>query len=140
MAVRRTGRQQTPSRSRPDPNAVARQNEAVSVEDTGAVDIEAAGQAHDLGPWIETPSSSRVSRFRFDHLQRELQVQWTNGKNAGCIYRNVDYEGYRAFARVVSKGKHVNSTLNGHEFDYMSGEENLPSNEKRKGLGSRLRT
>lgn len=99
-----------------------------------------AGGAHDLGPWIETPSSSRVSRFRFDHLQRALQVQWRNGKNDGCIYHNMDYEGYRSFARVASKGKHVNSTLNNYEFDYMTTEHMLPSNEQRKGIGSRLRT
>jgi hypothetical protein len=122
----------------PDPGAAQRQPQAITAE--GGVDIESAGEAHDLGPWIETPSSTRVSRFRFDHLQRELQVQWTNGRNAGCVYHNVDYEGYRAFARVVSKGQHINSVLNGHGFDYMTGEENLPSNEKRKGIGSRLRT
>ena len=98
------------------------------------------GVAHDLGPWIETPQSSRVSRFRFDHLQRQLQVQWTNGKGPGHIYENVDYEGYRSFARVVSKGRHVNSTLNGKVYWKMKGEEDLPSNEKRQGIGSRLRT
>jgi len=99
-----------------------------------------AGGAHDLGPWIETPSSTRVSRFRYDHLQRELQVQWTNNKNAGCIYHNVDYEGYRSFARVASKGRHINSTLNHFDFSYMRGEEDYPSNEKRRGIGSRVRT
>lgn len=99
-----------------------------------------AGGAHDLGPWIETPSSSRVSRFRYDHLQRALQVQWRNNKNNGYIYFNVDYEGYRAFARVASKGKHINSTLNNYVYDRMTGEEDFPSNEKRKGIGSRLRT
>ena len=98
------------------------------------------GVAHDLGPWIETPQSSRVSRFRFDHLQRQLQVQWTNGIGPGHIYENVDYEGYRSFARVVSKGRHVNSTLNGKVYRAMKGEEDLPSNEKRQGIGSRLRT
>jgi hypothetical protein len=98
------------------------------------------GVAHDLGPWIETPRSTRVSRFRFDHLQRQLQVQWTNGRGPGHIYENVDYEGYRAFARVASKGKHVNSTLNGKVYRKMEGEEEFPSNEKRKGIGSRLRT
>jgi hypothetical protein len=98
------------------------------------------GVQHDLGPWIETPRSTRVSRFRFDHLQRQLQVQWTNGKGPGHIYENVDYEGYRAFARVASKGKHVNSSLNGKVYRKMEGEEDFPSNEKRKGIGSRLRT
>lgn len=99
-----------------------------------------AGGSHDLGPWIETPSSTRVSRFRYDHLQRSLQVQWRNNKNKGCMYFNVDYEGYRSFARVASKGKHVNSTLNNYVFEYMQGEEDYPSNENRRGIGSRLRT
>jgi hypothetical protein len=99
-----------------------------------------AGGAHDLGPWIETPSSTRVSRFRYDHLQRQLQVQWTNNKNHGYIYENVDYEGYRAFGRVASKGRHVNSTLNNYSYRPMMGEEELPSNEKRRGINSRVRT
>lgn len=99
------------------------------------------GVQHDLGPWIETPRSTRVSAFRFDHLQRQLQVKWTNGKNLGYLYENVDYEGYRAFARVVSKGKHVNSALNNHTYRQMTPDEaDAPSNEKRKGIGSRLRT
>jgi hypothetical protein len=125
-------------------NAVAQNPQAqAGAQALSAEEIYAgveAGGAHDLGPWIETPSSTRVSRFRYDHLQRELQVQWTNNKNKGCVYRNVDYEGYRSFARVASKGKHVNSTLNGLSFDYMQGEEDFPSNEKRRGIGSRLRT
>jgi KTSC domain len=100
-----------------------------------------AGGAHDLGPWIETPSSSRVSRFRYDHLQRQLQVQWRNNKNAGYLYENVDYEGYRSFARVVSKGRHINSTLNNYVYRPMGPSEyDAPSNEKRRGLGSRVRT
>lgn len=111
---------------------------ALSAEEVFAgVDVSGA---HDLGPWIETPSSTRVSRFRFDHLQRELQVQWRNNKNVGYVYHNVDYEGYRAFARVASKGKHINSTLNNYVFEVMEGQQELPSNEKRRGIGSRLRT
>ena len=102
---------------------------------------EEAGSAHDLGPWIETPSSSRVEKFRFDHLQRQIQVTWRNGKGPGHIYENVDYEGYRSFARVASKGKHINSTLNNKVFRQIEPSElEAPSNEKRKGIGSRLRT
>jgi len=113
--------------------------QALSAEEINA-GVEAGGQ-HDLGPWIETPNSTRVARFRFDHLQRALQVQWTNGIGHGCVYSGVDYEGYRAFARVASKGKYVNSTLNGKEFEYMDETEaEVPSNEKRKGIGSKLRT
>jgi hypothetical protein len=124
----------------PDPGNAARQEHIQALTPEEAYAGVEAGQAHDLGPWIEVPSSSRVSRFRFDHLQRQLQVQWRNGKGPGHIYENVDYEGYRSFARVVSKGKYINSTLNNHVFEKMTGQENLPSNEKRRGLGSRLRT
>jgi|SRR5580765_2747136 len=98
------------------------------------------GAQHDLGPWIETPSSSRVKAFRFDHLQRQLQVTWRNGKGPGYVYYGVDYEAYRSFARVASKGRHVNSTLNNYVYAPMQGEELAPSNEKRRGIGSRLRT
>ena len=119
-------------------NAVRERAQALSPEEAYA-GVE-AGQAHDLGPWIETPSSSRVSRFRFDHLQRQLQVQWRNNKGHGYIYDGVDYEGYRSFARVVSKGKYINSTLNGLTKWPMELEHELPSNEKRRGLGSRLRS
>lgn len=113
--------------------------QALSAEEVYAgVDV---GGAHDLGPWIETPSSSRVSRFRYDHLQRALQVQWRNNKNDGYLYQNVDYEGYRSFARVASKGKHINSTLNNYEYRPMEVHEyDAPSNENRRGIGSRLRT
>ena len=100
-----------------------------------------AGVSHDLGPWVETPASSRVSRFRFDHLQRQLQVQWRNNKGDGYLYENIDYEGYRSFARVVSKGKHINAVLNGHTYRPMTPSEyDAPSNEGRRGIGSRLRT
>jgi hypothetical protein len=112
---------------------------ALSAEEIFAgVDV---GGAHDLGPWIETPSSSRVSRFRYDHLQRSLQVQWTNNKGHGYVYENVDYEGYRSFARVASKGKHINSTLDNYTYRPMDPfEYDAPSNDKRRGVGSRLRT
>ena len=122
------------------PSTAQQHSTPSAIEAASGVDPEAAGEAHDLGPWIETPSSSRVSRFRFDHLQRQLQVQWRNGIGPGYIYENMDYEGYRAFARVASKGKHINAVLNGHAYDEMTGQELLPSNEKRKGIGSRLRT
>ena len=96
---------------------------------------------HDLGPWIETPSSSRVSQFRYDHMNRALQVQWRNNKNHGYIYMDVDYDGYRSFGRVVSKGRHINSTLNNYPYRLMTPEEvQAPSNEDRRGISSRIRT
>ena len=47
----------------------------------------------DLSPWLETPSSSRVARMRYDHGNRATQVQWTNGKNRGYVYGDFTYEG-----------------------------------------------
>lgn len=109
--------------------------------DPSGPDAATVGTPHDLGPWIETPSSSRVSRFRFDHLQRQLQVDWRNNKSPVYIYEDVDYEGYRAFARVASKGKHINAVLNGYAYHPVRNDEDmLPSNEKRRGVSSRLRT
>jgi KTSC domain len=95
---------------------------------------------HDLGPWTETPSSSRVSRYRYDYLNRALQVQWRNNKNHGYIYLDMPYEGYRAFARAASKGRHVNSTLNLYEYRLMSVDEvDAPSNDDRTGPMARAR-
>ena len=86
---------------------------------------------HDLGPWMETPNSTRVSRLRYDYADRAIQVQWRNGKNQGYVYRDIDYETFRSFARIVSKGRYINSTLNGFDYGLMKGEENLPSNPAR---------
>jgi hypothetical protein len=94
----------------------------------------------DLTPWVETPASSRVSQFRYDFANRALQVKWTNNKNHGYIYRDVDYEGYRSFARVVSKGQHINRVLNGYDYDLMDeDEEQAPSNAARRAITSRVR-
>ena len=82
-----------------------------------------------------------MSRFRYDHLNRALQVKWTNNKNHGYIYLDVDYDGYRTFGRVVSKGKHINYPLNERPYRLMTeDEEQAPSNENRRGISSRLRT
>jgi hypothetical protein len=87
---------------------------------------------HDCGPWMETPASSRVSRFRYDYQNTALQVQWRNNKNPGYVYLAVPYEGYRRFARISSKGKFINSDLNGYDFRGITPEElDAPSNEKR---------
>src|SRR6478672_10593456 len=93
----------------------------------------------DLSPWVESPASSRVSRFRYDHANNAVQVQWTNQKNHGYIYDGLDYENYRLFARAVSKGKKVNSFLNGYAYRMMTDTEvNAPSNQNRRGLQSRV--
>ena len=94
---------------------------------------------HDLGPWAETPASTRVSRYRYDHLNRAIQVQWRNNKNHGYIYLEVPYEGMRSFARAASKGRHINASLNNYEYRLMSPEElDAPSNDSR-GLTSRVK-
>jgi hypothetical protein len=89
----------------------------------------------DLGPWAETPASTRVSRYRYDYTNRAVQVQWRNNKNHGYVYEGVPYEDYRSFARVVSKGKYVNSTLNGFAYRTMTVDEvSAPSNEQRRSV------
>jgi hypothetical protein len=94
---------------------------------------------HDLSPWAETPQSTRVSRYRYDHLNKALQVQWRNNKNRGYIYLEVPYETYRNFARVVSKGRRINTDLNDYDYRVMTVDEvDAPSNISR-GLTSRTR-
>ena len=95
---------------------------------------------HDLGPWVESPNSTRVRAYRYDYATRELQVTWRNNKNHGYVYRGVPYEGYRSFARAASKGKYVNNALNGYPYDLMEPDEvDALSNNERKALRSRVR-
>lgn len=90
----------------------------------------------DLGPWVETPNSSRVSRYRYDYENRALQLQWSNNKNHGYVYRDVEYEDFRGFVRAMSKGQRVNSHLNQFDYDLMSPDEvDAPSNVERFGRG-----
>lgn len=111
----------------------------------------------DYGPWIETPTSSRVSRYRYDYANRGIQVMWKNGKMAGSgpssptavagtyyggdVGAEIDYETFRLFARRVSKGKSINNMLNGMGYRGMSVDEvdkkTAPSNERRKFMGGR---
>ena len=95
---------------------------------------------HDIGPWAETPASTRVKRYRYDYAQRQIQVQWRNEKNDGYIYEEVDYEAFRSFARAVSKGKQINRSLNSFTYGVMKNAEyDLPSNPKRSAIYSRVR-
>jgi hypothetical protein len=94
----------------------------------------------DLGPWVETPNSSRVSRYRYDYHNRAIQVQWTNQSNHGYVYRDVEYEDFRSFVRAMSKGKRINSHLNGYQYELMTPDEvDAPSNMMRYGPTSRAR-
>ena len=95
---------------------------------------------HDLTPWAETPSSTRVEAYRYDFMNRALQVTWRNGKNLGYIYLDVPYEGYRSFARAASKGKQINRALNSFEYRLMTPEERqAPSNDERTIVTHRTR-
>lgn len=93
---------------------------------------------HDLGPWIESPQSSRVSSYRYDYLNRALQVCWTNNANHGYVYLDMPTEEYRSFARAASKGRRVNSHLNGYDYRLMTPDEvEAPSNDARRAVASR---
>ena len=100
----------------------------------------------DFGPWIETPNSTRVSKYRYDYLNDSMQVMWANNKRAqsgpssptavpGTVYGEsangtpISYDMFRGFARAVSKGKSVNTMLNGWGYRGMSVDErDAPSN------------
>lgn len=97
---------------------------------------------HDLGPWIETPASSRVSAFRYDFANDSLQVTWTNSRRP-YVYFDISYEKYRSMVRAVSKGKFIPSLGSNYqplELSDHSGAEDLPSNDRRRAPASRART
>jgi len=97
-------------------------------------------EQHDLGPWTHAPASTRVDAYRYDYQNQALQVTWRNGKNHGYVYLQVPYEGYRSFARAASKGRYVNSSLNGFDYRLMTPDEvQADSNAERGPLGSRVR-
>jgi len=105
-----------------------------------AEDVSEDADVHDLGPWAETPASTRVKRYRYDYAQRQIQVQWRNNKNQGYIYEDVPYEAFRNFARAVSKGKAINRSLNSFSYGVMQGQEyEIESNAKRTAIYSRVR-
>jgi hypothetical protein len=95
-------------------------------------------EAHDLGPWVETPRSTRVSAFRYDYLNNALQIIWRNGGPA-YIFLEVPYERYRSMARAASKGRFVNTGL-GPPYRHMTPDElQAASNSQRQQLTSRVR-
>jgi KTSC domain len=95
---------------------------------------------HDLGPWTQAPRSTRVQAYRYDYLNRALQVTWRNNKNHGYVYEDVPYESYRSFARAASKGRYVNNALNGFAYRLMDPDEvQADSNSERNPLKSRTR-
>lgn len=100
---------------------------------------ESDDPVHDLGPWIESPQSSRVSRYRYDYGTKELQVAWRNGiGHVVTTYGAADSDTYRRFARAVSKGKMVNRVLNGLPYTPATPDQiAAPSNPNRKEVQSR---
>ena len=102
---------------------------------------------HDCGPWIEAPRSTRLTRYRYDYAQGELQVTWKNGRGHVHTTYKVgggvgDPEGsaiYRKFAMAASKGKFVNNPLNNVANYWPSTPEelNAPSNPNRKAVKHR---
>jgi hypothetical protein len=96
-------------------------------------------EAHDLGPWVETPKSTRVAAFRYDYHNSAVQVTWRNG-GPSYIYLEVPYEGFRSFVRAASKGKHINAALDNFGYRRMTPEEeHAPSNAERRAPMSRAR-
>jgi hypothetical protein len=143
MAAKDSGVTSSPTVKAPTTKGTKPKPKAAEAGRTRVADRDTEGPAmaarFDLGPWAETPSSSRVSRYRYDYSNRAVQVQWRNNYNHGYIYQDVPYEDYRSFARVVSKGRYVNSTLNGYPYRVMTVDEvSAPSNEHRN-LVSRAR-
>lgn len=115
---------------------------------------------HDCGPWVEAPNSSRLTRYRYDYGMGELQVEWRNRR--GDVYttyklaqgtwkaedtsnpdpsRKVahsDSTTYRKFALAVSKGRYVNTTLDGFQYWKSTPDElGAPSNPNRRAVATR---
>lgn len=108
---------------------------------------------HDLGPWIEAPSSTRVRDYRYDYATGELQVRWVNRPpTQGYIYQvgggtvqtrsGTDVAGrlmYQRFARASSKGRYINDMLNGTPYRAAEPDEiQAPSNPDRRAIRSRV--
>jgi hypothetical protein len=110
---------------------------AQPAEDDPEDNDDSAGESlrTDLGPWAETPNSTRVSAYRYDYMKNETQVTWRNNGNAGYAYSGMSYEDFRRFARVASKGKYINSTLNGFGYRRLTPDEvQAPSNRDRRAV------
>lgn len=96
---------------------------------------------HDLGPWVEAPSSSRITDYRYDYATGELQVRWRNRPpTEGYLYSVGSPQILQNFARAASKGKMINRVLDGFGYRPMTPEEvQAPANPQRSALTSRVR-
>lgn len=92
----------------------------------------------DLGPWAEAPQSTRVETYRYDYMNRRVQVTWKRGGHP--YYYEIPYEVFRSFSRVSSKGKYINRVLNSYPYGPLDLDElAAPSNDRRRGVTSRSR-
>lgn len=66
------------------------------------------------GKWFFSPTSSRVRKYRWDGGNLAIHVVFKDG--TPWVYRNVPYSVFRGFHRAKSKGKYINSRLNGFEY------------------------
>lgn len=90
-------------------------------------------EKHDMGPWIEV-KSSRVTAIRYDYQNHAVQVTWPRSIRA-WIYLDVPYERFRAFIRSSSKGRYINSAMNGYDNRPATPDElDAPTNEKRSAM------
>ena len=64
--------------------------------------------------WNTDFASTRVSAFRYNFPNEEIEVNWVNGKNNGYIYSGVPEDVFSSFREASSKGMFVNDVLNGY--------------------------
>ena len=81
-----------------------------------------------------------MEKYRYDYMNKRIQMTWANHKGPGHFYDVGDYEIFRRLARSSSKGKFVNRVLNGFYFDKIDPTvRDLPSNPQRRApSGTRL--
>jgi len=93
-------------------------------------------EQHDCGPWVGV-NSSRVRSIRYDYQNQAVQVHWVGRPDSrGYVYQDVPEDIFNAFIRSNSKGKFVNSTMNGFDYRPMTVDElDAPSNDERRTHG-----
>lgn len=68
----------------------------------------------------EYPASTRVQAYRYDHGRQTLQVRFVKYGSA-YEYHGVPTAVFASFASAPSKGKFINSTLNGFPYEHVAG-------------------
>ena len=84
---------------------------------------------------MSTPPVSTTIRYDYHEPGRPGAV----GQQAAVaryVYLDVPYERFRAFIRSSSKGKYINSAMNGYDYRPMTPDElDAPTNEERSAHG-----